>query len=331
MPVLTRLKAAGIVIHAQIVLCPGINDGEVLRDSIERLRPVARSLAVVPVGLTKYGNRALRAVSADDARAVLNTVRDFQERYLKADGGRFVWCADEFCLKAGITPLNDAYEGYPQLDNGVGMLKAFDTDARAAVREYLGGTGSTKPDGGDINGGADITKPDGTDGKDNDKKGKNDKSGGADGHKPDGGDKSGSENGKDSNKTDDKSDDAHKIKRFDLITGASAYSYFCNLCGELNDILPDITICVHAVPNRFLGESITVAGLITGGDIAAALRGKELSGRVLIPDTMLKAGETVFLDDMTVAELSGILNAEVVPVPVDGYEFIDVLTAATNE
>ena len=86
---------------------------------------------------------------------------------------------------------------------------------------------------------------------------------------------------------------------------------------------------VYPIVNRFFGETITVAGLVTGGDLLEQLRGKALGERLLIPSSMLRSGERVFLDDVSVDDVERELNVSVVPVPQDGYELLDAMLGIT--
>ncbi len=125
-----RLVAAGIEMHTQLVICPGINDGAILTRSIEELgerHPAVRTIAVVPVGLTKHRARLpqLRTFTADDARAALaetaRLARGFQKRF----SSRVVFAADEmYVLADEPVPPARAYEGFLQLENGIGMLRS---------------------------------------------------------------------------------------------------------------------------------------------------------------------------------------------------------------
>lgn len=149
---LLRLKEAGISFHAQIVLCPGINDGRVLSDTLAdllSLHPAALSVALVPVGLTRHrrGLPELSPFSRSDALAVLERCRGFQARALEEAGTRFVFPADELlCLAGAEIPGSDEYEGYPQLQNGVGMIRAFEEELRQAHQDspLPARTGTTK-------------------------------------------------------------------------------------------------------------------------------------------------------------------------------------------
>jgi len=139
LPLLERLCAAGIELHTQIVVCPGLNDGRVLRQTIEDLRhfwPQIRSLAVVPVGLTRHRQHLplLAVPSPLQAQDILDLIAGFQTLQLKQTGSRFVFAADELYLRAGreLPPLAD-YEDLWQRENGVGLLAGF----RSEVAEVL--------------------------------------------------------------------------------------------------------------------------------------------------------------------------------------------------
>jgi putative radical SAM enzyme (TIGR03279 family) len=129
MPLLERLVRGGVGLHFQVVLCPGINDGPVLEKTIldlEGLGTRALSMAVVPVGLSRYRRdlARLEPVTPAKARAVLKLIHACQRDFLSRRGGRFVFAADEFYLLSGARiPSALAYEGYTQLENGVGLLR----------------------------------------------------------------------------------------------------------------------------------------------------------------------------------------------------------------
>jgi putative radical SAM enzyme (TIGR03279 family) len=122
------LAAAGLQVHAQVVLCPGFNDGDILSETIGYLCacwPHIRSIAIVPVGLTRY-RRNLQPVSPELARGVITLVEGWQGRMLAKHGTRLVWAADELYFKAGLPmPSVETYEDCPQLENGVGMTALF--------------------------------------------------------------------------------------------------------------------------------------------------------------------------------------------------------------
>ncbi len=142
-----------IRMHVQIVLCPGINDGKELQNTIQdiyKFHPYAASIAVVPVGLTKHRKIPLAAVTKDDARRAIATVDAFQKRFRKKHGESIVYCADEMFITAetSFPPLSE-YGELPQIENGVGMIPFFTSQARKVKlshslhqkRKYLTFTG----------------------------------------------------------------------------------------------------------------------------------------------------------------------------------------------
>ena len=138
---LRRLAEAGIVMHTQLVLCPGINDGAHLDRSIADLAtlfPQVRTISVVPVGLTRFRRHLypLRPYRPDEARAILRQVRAWQRRWLAALGTRLVFPADEWYTLAGRwVPPAEAYEDFPQLANGIGLIRKLVDEAKQALRE----------------------------------------------------------------------------------------------------------------------------------------------------------------------------------------------------
>ena len=138
---LRLLKANGIRFHAQMVLCPGWNDGEILKKSLEdleTLRPAVQSIALVPIGLTKFrdGLPYIKPYNKQMATNLIESVKPYQERFLREIGTRLVFPADEFyCLSGLPLPTDEEYEDYPQIENGVGMLRMFETDLEYAVED----------------------------------------------------------------------------------------------------------------------------------------------------------------------------------------------------
>ncbi len=138
---LERLKQSGLSYHLQLVLCPGLNDGEVLKQSLIdllALSPAAISVAAVPVGLTRHrdGLPPIRSYTKEEAADVIGICEAFQKEAIDQTGTRFVFPADEFFSIAGH-PVPDAvyYEHFAQIENGVGMLRQFEEEMKEAVRE----------------------------------------------------------------------------------------------------------------------------------------------------------------------------------------------------
>ncbi|HET7340827.1 MAG TPA: DUF512 domain-containing protein [Methylomirabilota bacterium] len=141
LPRLERLAKAAIRVHAQIVLCPGLNDGAHLERTVSELAPLhphVATTAIVPVGLTRHRERLpqLRTLTDDEARALVATVAAWQARYLDTLDSRFVFLGDEVYLQAGRPlPPAEAYEGFAIAEDGIGLVRRFEDDfARAARR-----------------------------------------------------------------------------------------------------------------------------------------------------------------------------------------------------
>lgn len=131
MPLLRRFAGAGVEVHAQIVLTPGINDGEVLVRTIQDLSglaPGVASVGIVPVGLSRHRSRLrdLAPVTAQIAREVIDTVERFQGEFRNTIGTGLVYAADEFFFLAGLgVPEAKFYDDYAQLENGIGIARVF--------------------------------------------------------------------------------------------------------------------------------------------------------------------------------------------------------------
>lgn len=262
----------GIEMNGQIVLCRGINDGAELERSISdltRYLPYMQSVSVVPVGLSRYreGLYPLEPFTKEDARAVLETVRRWQEICMQRHGTHFIHASDEWYLLAEQElPGEDSYDGYIQLENGVGMIRLLLDEFEEALLALCRTA---------ENPGEDDWVPD------------------RDGH--------------------------HTVS---LATGRLAAPFIERLAADCMRRFPNYEIRVYAIRNDFFGERITVSGLLTGQDIRAQLQGKELGEVLLLPCNLLRAGEEIFLDDMTLAELKTSLQAEVDIVKSSGQDLL---------
>ena len=250
------LSDAGIEMNGQIVLCKGINDGAELERSIRDLTqfiPQMRSLSVVPVGLTKYreGLYPLEPFEREDALDVLDTIHRWQEECFRQYGTHFVHAGDEWYLLADKDlPEADRYDGYLQLENGVGMLRLLMEEFEEALLEYRKEAAAKKV----WRSGREVT----------------------------------------------------------FVTGMLAAPFLTELAQTCMEAFPEVQVKVVPVRNDFFGERITVSGLITGQDILAQLKGKNLGDALFLPINMLRSGECVLLDDITTDALSDALQ-----VPVD--------------
>lgn len=254
---LDELEKSGVEYHTQVVLCKDLNDGAELDFTIAEIlkrRPHALSLAIVPVGVTKYRRDKflLKQFDKKSALKVIAQVEAFQKKIRAETGRTFVYLGDEFYLLAEKElPPAEFYDDFPQIENGIGMTRNF-------IEEF----GAKK---------------------------------------------------------------ISVAKDFfvDVVSGTS----FAKVLKRLVDA-PNVRIL--PVENKFFGERVNVSGLLTGGDIIAALEGGERD-LILIPATALKAGEEIFLDDVTLKELENkFLPAKVIPIR-DGEEFRRILEEKVNE
>jgi putative radical SAM enzyme (TIGR03279 family) len=146
LPRLERLAKASIRVHAQIVLCPGLNDGAHLERTVRELaalHPHVATTAIVPVGLTRHRERLpqLRTLTDAEARALVDTVAGWQAGYLATLGSRFVFLGDEVYLQAGRPlPPAEAYEGFAIAEDGIGLVRRFEDDFARAARRLRGAT-----------------------------------------------------------------------------------------------------------------------------------------------------------------------------------------------
>ena len=136
---LERLFAAGIEVHTQIVCCPGYNDGEILAKSFHDLyarHPHVLTMAVVPVGITKHreGLHPLRTFTKEEAAALIDQVTPWQRQCREETGKTFIYLGDEFYLLAGRdVPTAEWYDGFPQLENGIGLTRSFVDEWQATL------------------------------------------------------------------------------------------------------------------------------------------------------------------------------------------------------
>ena len=258
---LQRFAEHGMKFHCQVVLCPGINDGEeldrTLRD-LASLAPYALTVALVPVGLTRYREHLypLRPYTKDEAAQVLAQAHAFQSVMLGQHGTRFVFPSDEFYQIAGH-PLPDAesYEDFPQFENGVGLLARLKDEFETALR----------PD-------------------------------------PD--------------------EDENVPRSVIMATGTSVAPFMQALLDK--HPVQGVKVTVKPIINRFFGETVTVSGLITGQDLVEQLR-EEAADQILITESMLREGEEIFLDNMTLTQAQDALGIRITPVPDDGADLLYAL------
>ena len=244
------LLDGGIEVHGQVVVCPGVNDGAVLEDTLAGIfdrYPALASVGAVPLGLSRYSNEPeMRPHTEAEAVQVLETVHEWQRLFRRALGHRMIFAADEFYLLAGndLPPVSH-YEGFPQHENGIGMARSF---AESFTRPAAGPPGGVRRgffasvDGAPAEGYRAPRLPAEPAGMD--------------------------------------------PRPVAVLTG----TYGALVLGPLVAAHSRDDIVVQVVPNDFFGGNIGVAGLLTGEDVARALGGVPEGSRCLLPDACLNEG-----------------------------------------
>ena len=271
---LTRLAKADIKINCQVVSCPGINNGIELIKTIEdlyKLYPSIENLAVVPVGITKYrkGLFNLTLYDKNTATQEIESVKYLQQKYIRETGSPFIRLSDEFYVLAQIdVPQEEFYDGYQQLEDGIGMIRLLRSIIDEDIRNLkLNNRGS-----------------------------------------------------------------------FTFITGHSAYAEILKVAEIITTCNSKIEINVKKISNYFFGETITVAGLLTGNDIIKQLENEKLGDYIIIPSNMLKKGyelgnyeEQIFLDNITINDLEKSLSAKVLICDYSGEGLIHIINENSRE
>ncbi len=253
----------GIEMNTQLVLCPGINDGDELRFSLSelgKLYPAVKSIAAVPVGLTKFrdGLYPLRPYTKEEAVQVIDIIDEFNAHFSFYNNGEILaYASDEFYLLAERDlPTADYYGEFSQLDNGVGVCALLKDEFMQAIEEV-----QSKP----------------------------------------------------------------LSRNVTIATGEAAYGLLNELSSMAMNKFPGLKVNVIKITNEFFGETVTVAGLITGKDFKAQLKDKKLGDALLIPAVSLRKERDRFLDDVTLEELSEYLGIQAVAVENDGYRLLEMI------
>jgi putative radical SAM enzyme (TIGR03279 family) len=255
---LKRLLDAGIDVHAQVVLCPKINDGDVLLKTIEDLAaeyPGITSVAIVPLGLTQYNTDSrLTSVTPEFCRNVIDQLKPVQEKLKARLGTNFALLGDEIYLKAGRSiPSRSHYGDYPQIEDGIGMVRAFNEEfaklEKRLARKQLRQVNS---------------------------------------------------------------------RRGTMFTGTLFAPVLTKAVEKLNSQF-GTTLHVVGVPNNYFGGDVSVAGLVTGGDLIAS-RDQVKGEFVLIPRQMLKSDEAIMLDGKTQQQVESALGVPLHAVNLNELE-----------
>jgi putative radical SAM enzyme (TIGR03279 family) len=257
-----KLHEARIEMKCQIVLIPGVNDGEHLErtlDDLAKFHPWVVSVAIVPVGITKHREHLPKLEIFDKAKTleVFELMDKKQEEFLEKLGTKFAFLSDEFYVvgEREILPEED-YEGFPQIENGVGMLRNFITTLDEGLNN--------------VEHGLNISKS------------------------------------------------------FYMVTGTLAKGFIKDMINRIKDKIK-VELDVISVKNKFFGETITVAGLLTGGDIIEEVLKWPKRDAIIIPRAMLKANDTVFLDDLDLSDLEERLSMKVIVAENDAENLVDII------
>lgn len=263
-----RLAEAGITMNGQIVLCKGVNDGRELDRSISDLSkylPNLESVSVVPVGLSRFreGLYPLEPFTKEDAQEVLGIIHKWQDRLYPEYGLHFIHASDEWYILADEElPGEERYDGYLQLENGVGMLRLLMDEFEEAFEAV---------------------------------------------------------------KSDKERIVSMGKRALSIATGRLAYRFIKEMADKVMSEFENIQINIFPIRNDLFGELITVSGLLTGQDLKAQLTGQELGEKLLLPQNILKSGESVFLDDMMLGELEKALQVPIDIVKSSGKDFIEAI------
>ena len=261
----------GIEVHGQVVVCPGVNDGAVLHGTLAGVLdrfPELVTVAVVPLGVSRYSKEpTMRAHTPREARTTVETVREWQGRFARALHRRVVWASDEYYLLAGLSlPEAADYDGFPQHENGVGMVRAFEQSFAAEVSEPIdrGGVPARTGFFAWVEGAP------------------------AEGYR--------------APRTSSVSLIARPARPdreapVTILTGG----YGSLVLRPLLDRHGFDKVRVLTVANEFFGGNIAVAGLLTGTDLARSLAAEPQGGRYLLPDVCLSKGR--FIDGSLLEDL----------------------------
>jgi putative radical SAM enzyme (TIGR03279 family) len=242
-------------IHAQVVVCPGVNDGEDLGRTLQDLAafaegdwPTVLSTAVVPVGLTRFRPANDNLVPVDQAAAIaaISQVEALQEAFQSRLGSRFAWLADEWYLIAGLPlPPRTDYEDLPQRENGVGSIRGFLEELDQATAQLP----------------TSLAVP----------------------------------------------------QRLSWVVGAVVAGALEPVLERLNRV-EGLDLRLYGLPSPYWGQDLVVTGLLTGADLIQGLQGRDLGEMLLLPNLMMRQGESVFLDDMTLEQLQAQLPVPIQPI-----------------
>ncbi|WP_026882356.1 DUF512 domain-containing protein [Clostridium akagii] len=264
---LEKLAKGKINMNCQIVMCPGVNDGNELKRTVldlYKFYPYIKNVAAVPVGITKYreGLFSMEIYNEKSASAQLMLASKMQDEFIKKIGSPFIRLSDEFYVVAKMdVPDKTFYKDFDQLEDGIGMIRIFRDNIEKSLSTL----------------------------------------------------------------------DGKRKGEFTLITGSSAYKEIKAAAEKISSKNHKITIDVVMILNRYFGETITVAGLLTATDIIDQLKGKGISKHMILPGNMLKSGTEIFLDDITIKDVEKNLNTKVLVCDYTGDDLVQIINEYSEE
>lgn len=269
---LKKLYDGHVEMNGQIVCVKNVNDGKELERTIRDLKqylPFMRSVSVVPAGITKFrkGLYPIELFTEKEAGDIIDLVESYQKECYENYGLHFIHASDEWYIMAGRDfPEEERYDGYIQLENGVGMMRLFMTEFEETLKQVV-----------------------------------------------------------------ESEEYAQKSQAYSrtltLASGKLAFPVIRDSAEKIMRAFPKVRIHTYAIRNDFFGETITVSGLVTGQDLVKQIgeykkQGEELGDVLQIPSNMLRTGEQVFLDDMTVQEAEQELQMKIIPQEEGGEAFV---------
>ncbi len=265
--IMSRFNQAGIKMHSQLVLCPGYNDCDELRHTLNDLLCLENMecVAAVPVGITKFreGLADISPFNKKTANDVLDIIDEYAQKSIEKYQERRFFASDEFyILSEKPMPEADFYGDFLLLENGVGLWSLLKSEVESALQDF---------------------------------------------------------------------DKINLNRSITMVTGEAAYPLLCEIARLCQEKANGLRCNVVAIKNEFFGEKITVAGLITATDIYNQLKDKNLGDTLLIPSTMLRAERDMFLDSITVQELSNKLNTHITVTDTDGYSLVNSILKTEEE
>jgi putative radical SAM enzyme (TIGR03279 family) len=264
---LDKLSKGGITMNCQIVMCPGINDGKELENTVKdlyRFYPHIKNVAGVPVGVTKFrdGLFNMEIYDQNSSEKQILIAESMQKKFMKEIDEPFLRLSDEFYVLAKKeVPEKEFYKDFEQLEDGIGMIRVFRENIEESIKNL-----------------------------NNNKKGD-----------------------------------------FTIVTGVSAYNEINAATKAIAKKNKKLNIETVRIYNKYFGETITVAGLLTATDIIDQLKDKNIGKYIILPNNMLKSGTDIFLDDLTVKDIENRLNKKVLICDYTGENLVQIINEYSEE